>query len=213
MNTVDTVLFDWDGTLLDSAPYAFQAFQKSFLELGIPLEVDVYERIYSPNWYGMYRALQLPEHRWQEADDLWTHHYGQETAPLVQDGRAALDEFICRGYCLGIVTSGSRSRVWRELNTLGLAEIFKTVVCNEDVVNKKPHPEGLQMAMKHLDKRPEICCYVGDSPVDVEMGKSAGVQTIGIRSGYPSSKELPNTNPDFCFESIAQLLAHFTRLG
>ena len=70
-------------------------------------------------------------------------------------------------------------------------------MCNEDVVNKKPHPEGLEVAMEHLNKRPETCCYVGDSAVDVEMGKRAGMQTIGIIGGYPGSKELPNTNPGF----------------
>ena len=210
MSSVDTILFDWDGTLLDSAPYAFLAFQKAFGELGLVLEMDLYERIYSPNWYEMYRALQLPEHRWQDADALWTRHYGQTTAPLVKGGRDALDELIYRGYCLGIVTSGSRIRVAHELKTLRLEEIFGTVVCSEDVANKKPHPEGLEMAMKHMDKRPEICCYVGDSPVDVEMGKRAGMQTIGILSGYPGSKALPSTHPDFCFESITQLQLHFS---
>jgi HAD superfamily hydrolase (TIGR01549 family) len=209
MGLVDTILFDWDGTLLDSAPYAFLAFQRAFGELGIALAPDVYERIYSPNWYEMYRALQLPEHRWEEADALWERHYGKTTAPLVEGSRDALDELFCRGYCLGIVTSGSRIRVARELKTLGLEEIFRTVVCSEDVANKKPHPEGLEIAMKYLDKRPETCCYVGDSPVDVEMGKHAGMQTIGILSGYPSSKALPSTHPDFCFESIAQLRDHF----
>jgi HAD superfamily hydrolase (TIGR01549 family) len=209
MSVVDTILFDWDGTLLDSAPYAFLAFQQAFGELGIALEPDMYARIYSPNWYEMYRALQLPEHRWQEADALWTRHYGKTTSPLVHGVREALDELIYRGYCLGIVTSGSRIRVADELKTLGLEEIFGTVVCSEDVVNKKPHPEGLDMAMKNLDKRPEICCYVGDSPVDVEMGKRAGMQTVGILSGYPSSKALPSAHPDFCFESITQLLMHF----
>ena len=209
MGGIDTILFDWDGTLLDSEPFAFLAFQKAFGELGIPLDRGVYERIYSPNWYGMYEALELPGDRWQEADDLWTLHYGQQTAPLVEGGRDALDTLARRGYCLGIVTSGSRFRVSRELKTLGLTEIFGTVVCHEDVVQKKPHPEGLYTAMRHLNKRPDICCYVGDSPVDVEMGKRAGVQTIGIIGAYPSSRELHRTNPDFCFDSLAQLLLHF----
>ena len=57
MSSVDTILFDWDGTLLDSAPYALLAFQKTFGELGIALALNVYERIYSPNWYEMYQAL------------------------------------------------------------------------------------------------------------------------------------------------------------
>jgi phosphoglycolate phosphatase-like HAD superfamily hydrolase len=209
MRSIDAILFDWDGTLLDSAPFAFLAFKKAFEDLGIAFAPDIYERIYSPNWYGMYRALGLPEYRWQEADDLWTRHYGQMIAPLVEGGRDALNELTRRGYSLGIVTSGSSVRVSRELNTHGLTEIFKSVVCNEDVVNKKPHPEGLLMAIGQMDKRPEICCYVGDSPVDVEMGKRAGVRTIGILNGYPSSKELRSTDPDFCFDSISQLLLHF----
>lgn len=209
MRVVDTVLFDWDGTLLDSEPFAFLAFQRAFGELGIQLERSVYERIYSPNWYGMYQALELPEHRWREADDLWTRHYGQETAPLVEGGRDAVRDLKVRGYCLGIVTSGSRMRVWRELNSLGLEGIFETVVCNEDVVNKKPHPEGLEVAMGQMNKRPDQCCYVGDSPVDVEMGKRAGMRTIGMIGRYPGSKELQKTNPDFCFDSLAQLMLHF----
>jgi HAD superfamily hydrolase (TIGR01549 family) len=210
VNPVDTILFDWDGTLLDSAPYAFQAFRKTFGDLGIALDHERYEQIYSPNWYGMYQELKLPERRWQEADDLWTRHYGETTAPLVEGGHSALNELAKKGYCLGIVTSGSRFRVVRELNDLGLSELFASVVCNEDVVHKKPHPEGLHMAMSRLNKQREACCYVGDSPADVEMGKRAGVRTIGILSGYPSSRQLAKTSPDYFFDSITQLALHFS---
>ncbi|HTY62167.1 MAG TPA: HAD family hydrolase [Acidobacteriota bacterium] len=209
MTSIDTILFDWDGTLLDSAPYAFQAFQKAFADLGIALERDLYDRIYSPNWYGMYQALELPEQRWREADELWTQHYGQKTAPLVEGSRDVLGALTGGGYWLGIVTSGSRIRVTRELKVLELENIFGAVVCNEDVIHKKPHPEGVQLALRHLDKNAESCCYVGDSPADMEMGKRAGVKTIGIRSGYPSSRELPGTNPDLFFDSIFQLRDHF----
>jgi beta-phosphoglucomutase-like phosphatase (HAD superfamily) len=211
MRSVDTILFDWDGTLLDSEPLAFRAFQKTFLELGIPLERELYERIYSPNWYGMYQQLGLPEARWQDADDLWIRNYGHATAPLVHGGREAVCEFKARGFCLGIVTSGSRERVRREVKHAGLEGIFKALVCNEDVVNKKPHPEGLEIAMRQINTRPDRCSYVGDSPVDVEMGKRAGMQTIGIIGRYPSSRDLPKANPDFCFDSIEKLLIHFHR--
>lgn len=209
MRGIDTILFDWDGTLIDSAPCSFAAFQKAFCDLGIPLEFALYEKVYSPNWYTMYQALQLPENKWQEADDLWTYHYGKAAAPLVQGGLQVLNELEGRGYCLGIVTSGSRSRVRRELNGFGLSGIFKSVVCNEDVTNKKPHPEGLIVAIHRLEKHPDVCCYVGDSPEDVQMGRRANVRTIGILSGYPNSKKLPGANPDFCFDSILHLLSHF----
>jgi HAD superfamily hydrolase (TIGR01509 family) len=206
---IDTILFDWDGTLIDTAPYSFAAFQKAFQDLGIPFEIELCERIYSPNWYSMYQALKLPEDKWQAADDLWLHHYAHMSAPLVPDGLYVLKELHNRGYCLGIVTSGSQGRVRRELDRFDLSDIFKTVVCNEDVLHKKPQPEGLIVALKNLGKEPQFCCYVGDSPEDIEMGRQAGVQTIGIPGGYPNSKTLPNANPDFCFDSILQLLAHF----
>ncbi len=209
MRLIDTVLFDWDGTLLDSSPLAFLAFQKTFIELGIAFDHEAYERTYSPNWYEMYQAFELPAHRWPEADDLWIKHYGQQTAELVEGARDALGTLSARGYILGIVTSGSRERVRRELRALELSELFRTVVCNEDVFDKKPHPEGLHRAMRCVNRSPQNCCYVGDSPVDVEMGRRAGVQTIGIIGGYPSSKALRGTNPDYCFDSIAQLLPHF----
>ncbi len=205
---IDTVLFDWDGTLIDTASYAFAAFQNAFRDMGMPLETEAYEKIYSPNWYSMYRALQLPADRWQEADDLWLQYYADMRAPLIPDGLHVLQELYGRRYCLGIVTSGSRIRVMRELDGFGLSNFFRIVICNEDVRRKKPHPEGLIMALKHLKKEPHRCCYVGDTPEDIEMGRRAKVQTIGVLSGYPNSKMIAAANPDFRLDSILQLLTH-----
>jgi len=56
---IDTILFDWDGTLIDTADAAFDAFRKALLDLSVPLEYETYVRIYSPNWYSMYEALAL----------------------------------------------------------------------------------------------------------------------------------------------------------
>ncbi len=209
MDRIDTVLFDWDGTLIDTARSSFAAFQKAFLELGRPLEFAHYGRIYSPNWYCMYEALQLPKDKWQQADDLWTHFYGQEIPPLVEGGKSTLTELSRRGYCLGVVTSGTKPRVSREMNFLDVADMIRVAVCNEDVVHKKPHPEGLEKAMQYLEKQPEFCCYVGDSPDDVEMGRRAHMRTIGIPGGYPSSTNLADAKPDYFLQSIDQLLQHF----
>jgi pyrophosphatase PpaX len=213
MNGIDAILFDWDGTLIDTAPRSFDAFQKAMLDLGVQLEFELYKKIYSPNWYRMYQSLQLPEHKWQEAEELWLRHYGHELSPLVPGARQALVELKSRGYCLGVVTSGSQSRVLREMDAHEVAELFSVVVCNEDVSDKKPNPEGLHKAMRSLDKQPKACCYVGDSADDVEMGKRAKMRTIGILSRYPGSHNLADTNPDFCLESITQILRHFAILS
>jgi phosphoglycolate phosphatase-like HAD superfamily hydrolase len=96
-----------------------------------------------------------------------------------------------------------------EITKLDLAETFDVVICNEDTVNKKPHPEGLQKAMVAMRKGPEVCAYVGDSPEDVEMGKQAGLLTVGVRSAYPGSKRLLGSQPDIYLESIPEILNHF----
>jgi pyrophosphatase PpaX len=212
MHGINTILFDWDGTLIDTAQRSFAAFQRTMEHFGLPLDIELYEKIYSPNWYRMYQALRLPEHRWQEAEDLWLQHYGLNLSPLVSGAHYALVELYRRGYCLGVVTSGSRPRVFREMNALEVAGLFKAVVCNEDVANKKPNSEGLVKAMQLLSRQPDSCCYVGDSAEDIEMGKRANVLTIGIVSRYPGSRNLPYANPDFCLESISQILSHFMAL-
>jgi HAD superfamily hydrolase (TIGR01509 family) len=209
MDLIDTILFDWDGTLIDTALPSFYAFQKAMDASGIAIGIDLYEEIYAPNWYNMYERLGLPEKKWQEADNLWLRHYGEIIPEPVEGGMRVLDELCRRGYGLGVVTSGSRMRVRREINALGLEDTFRVVVCNEDVRNKKPDPEGIKRALKSMDKSPEVSCYVGDSPDDVEMGKRARIRTIGILSKYPNSRKLRSAEPDFCFESIMQLLPLF----
>jgi HAD superfamily hydrolase (TIGR01662 family) len=206
---INTLIFDWDGTLNDSAGNGFAAFQKSLREFGVQFTQEFYEANYSPNWYTMYETLCLPREEWQRADDLWIQHYGEAASTLVEGAHATLTELHRRGYRLGIVTSGSHCRVTRELDEMALAHIFQVVVCNEHIQNKKPHPEGLLQAMKSICARPEDCSYVGDAPEDIHMGKSAGVHTVAVRSAYPTSKHLLSAEPDIHLDSISELLLHF----
>ena len=207
--SIDTLFFDWDGTLLDSERLGYAAFEKTFRELEIAFSIEDYESLYSPNWYTMYEALGLPRTRWQIADDLWIHHYGEELPKLVTGGMETLRKLERKGYRMGIVSSGTRSRVVREIDALQLTAAFRVVVCNEDMVNKKPHPEGLEKAMLQLSCPKQSCSYIGDSPEDILMGKSADVLTVGIRSAYPTHARLRHTNPDIYLESITELLLHF----
>jgi HAD superfamily hydrolase (TIGR01549 family) len=208
-SSITTLLFDWDGTLFDSARAGFVAFQETFADLGIGFTRDFYDARYSPNWYAMYEALNLPKDNWQAADELWLQHYGEQPPKLVAGAEATIRELRQRGYRLGIVTSGTHRRVSSEIEQLGLRSTFEAVICNEHIVNKKPHPEGLEQAMTLLASPREACSYVGDAPEDVQMGKNARVLTVGVRSSYPTSRLLLNEHPDIHLESIAELLIHF----
>jgi HAD superfamily hydrolase (TIGR01549 family) len=205
---INTLLFDWDGTLADSAHLGLIAFEKTFHELGVPFEHAVYEATYSPNWYSTYEALGLQKERWQVADEIWTRHYGEQSAPLIEGVGETLLELRANGYRLAIVSSGTRSRVLREVQQSVLSDAFTAIVCNEDIVNKKPHPEGLIQAMGTMNAAPSQCAYVGDAPEDIEMGRRGNVMTIGVRSNYPSSGRLLNANPDLYLERLADLAEH-----
>ena len=206
---IKTLLFDWDGTLVDSAQLGLAAFEKTFDELGVPFAHAVYEATYSPNWYSTYEALGLPQEHWKVADEMWIRHYGEQSAPLIEGVGETLVSLRGKGYQLAVVTSGSRSRVCREVEQSVLRDAFAVVVCNEDIVNKKPHPEGLERAIRSLDVVPSECAYVGDAPEDIEMGRRADVMTIGVRSAYPSSSRVLSAKPDLYLERLAELVDHF----
>ena len=207
--SITTLLFDWDGTLVDSAQLGLTAFEQSFAALGVAFDHDIYRAVYSPNWYSVYEAMGLPKEKWQLADDLWVQHYGEQTAQPVPGAQQTITELKQKGYRLGIVSSGSEGRVAREISELGLDSFFETVICNEQMENKKPHPEGLETAMRSLGCVSGATCYVGDSPEDIQMGKRANLFTVGVRSAYPTSWKLKSQNPDIFVESLAELLELF----
>jgi HAD superfamily hydrolase (TIGR01549 family) len=206
---ITTLVFDWDGTLADSAQLGLLAFQNSFAELGYPFPIDIYEATYSPNWYSTYQALGLPKDLWERADSLWLQHYGEQTAQLIDGVGETLTLLHRNGYRLGVVTSGSEPRVSRELGLSALKGLVDVVICNEHIVNKKPHPEGLELALQELNSSADESAYVGDAPEDIEMGRRGKVLTIGVRSNYPSNSRLIKAEPDIYLDNITELLIHF----
>ena len=207
--SIATLLFDWDGTVVDSAQLGLTAFEQSFAELGVAFDHEIYRAAYSPNWYSVYEAMGLPKEKWQRADELWIQHYGEQTAQPVVGASDTIRELKRKGYRLGVVSSGSECRVGREVSELGFASFFEVVVCNEQMKNKKPHPEGLETAMRSLGCSRAESCYVGDSPEDVEMGKRAEMLTVGVRSAYPTSWRLESSNPDIYLQSLTELSEYF----
>jgi HAD superfamily hydrolase (TIGR01509 family) len=206
---ITTLLFDWDGTVVDSHELGLTAFEQSFAALGVTFDHELYRSVYSPNWYSVYEAMGMPKDKWQQADELWIQLYGEQIAQPVAGAKETIHELRRRGYRLGVVSSGSECRVGREVNELGLGGIFEIVVCNEQMENKKPHPEGLETAMQALRCSRDEACYVGDSPEDIEMGRRANMMTVGVRSSYPTSWKLESQRPDIFLKSFNELLEHF----
>src|SRR5215467_12253021 len=146
------VLFDWDGTLIDSYHADTSAYLAMFKEMGIAWGIKELERHYSPNWYQVYRAAKLPRGRWDDADRAWRAHYAKHRPKLIPGVRGILAR-IQRKHRLGLVTSGDRDRVTRQLREFRLTSVFSARVCSGDTQRKKPHPEPLRIALRQMKLR------------------------------------------------------------
>jgi HAD superfamily hydrolase (TIGR01549 family) len=206
---ITTLLFDWDGTLVDSAMSSYLTFQKALEHCGVAFTWEQFEKHFTPDWHRMYEAVGLEPARWPAADAAWKSSYPCVEYSLVAGARETLVALRKRGYRLGVVTSGSRWRLVNEIRDFGLNGVFDVVICHEDVTHRKPDPEGLIRAAAQLACEASCCCYVGDVPEDILAGKNARMHTVGVRSGFPTSRKLPQSNPDLHLEQIPQLLEHF----
>jgi len=201
------VLFDWDGTLINSYAADVRAYHAMFRALEIEWGIEDLHRHYSPNWYRVYRAARIPKSEWERADRIWRAAYSSERPPLLAGARAVVRS-LERSFRLGIVTSGSRDRVRKQIRGFGLADSFSACVYSEDASRKKPHPAALTLALKRLRAEPEECVYVGDSAEDIEMARRAGVRPIGVLGPFPTAERIRAAEPDLLLRSIRDLPQH-----
>ncbi len=205
------VLFDWDGTLVDSAEKSYRCYVKVFSAYGIRYDHATFARTYSPDWYRTYDDIGLPREVWAEADARWLECYDSEPSWLVPGVRPALERLAERGIAQGVVSSGDPRRVRRELVTLGVSSFFGAVVCGGETAQRKPHPEPLLLALERLAVKPAEAAYVGDSPEDVLMAKSAGALAVGIPGGFPNGEALAAAEPHVLTSSLESAVSALLR--
>jgi HAD superfamily hydrolase (TIGR01509 family) len=201
------VLFDLDGTLIDAVESHYRVFARVLGAFDIRLEHPAFKRHYSPNWYVFYKRMGLPERRWPEADQLWLRYYAEEIPARCDGADEALAAVRTSGRALGLITAGDRTRVQRDLRRLGWSALFDVTVCAGDVAERKPHPAPLVHGLIRLEVPPNAAVYIGDTVEDVEMGKAAGVPTLGVLGGFSSAEALEAASPQGVLRSLRDLLA------
>src|SRR5450432_1599753 len=195
------VLFDWDGTLLNSYEADSSAYLAMFREMEIPWGLAELAEHYSPNWYRVYQAAKLPRARWEAADGAWRKCYANHRPKLMKGARRVIAK-VRREYRVGLVTSGDRRRVTRQLREFALTRLFAVRGCGDDTRQKKPHPGPLRLALRKMRLNAPTCVYVGDSPEDLEMARRAGVRAIAVLGCFPTEKRLRAARPEVLLESI-----------
>ncbi|MEJ5186280.1 MAG: HAD-IA family hydrolase [Candidatus Geothermincolales bacterium] len=211
LEEVRAVLFDVDGTLVDTIDLIIETFHQVFNLLGIPDRTDA--EILS--WIGKPLYLQVRELHEERAEEIYRLYkelyernrprLARELPGMVEALRALRD----RGYRLGVVTSKRNSSTLRELEDFGFSGLFEVVITAEHTANHKPHPEPLEKALEELGVGPERATYVGDSPYDIRSARGAGVLAGAVRWSRFPEEALEREQPDYWVNSPAHLLELF----
>ena len=119
--------------------------------------------------------------------------------------RLTLAAWTVAGLAIGIVTSGDRSRVERDLARVGWETTFDVVVCGSDLAERKPKPGPLLHALERMGVAPGSALYAGDTVDDVVMGKAAGTRTAGVAIGFSPWEALVEAAPTYLYRSLQEL--------
>lgn len=201
----EVIIFDLDGTLIDSSSDIAHAANRTLERMGYDTR-DV-ERIKEDIGWGVKVLLERlmplePPERISEARRLFLEYYGGRLVVdthLYPGVEETLTQFAKAGKKMAIVTNKPESLTLRLLDEMrlgdaSLRQYFPVVVGGDTLANRKPSPEPVQAAMKATGATTQTAVMIGDSPIDAEAGRAAGIFTIGLTYGFRGKDELTGFN-------------------
>jgi pyrophosphatase PpaX len=206
---INTLLFDLDGTLINTNDLIIASFQ------------DTLDHYY-PNKYGREDIVHFigepletsfrrvdPDRVEEMVTHYRTHNVAHHDALVTEypHVKETMQAFADAGYQLGIVTTKRWDTVVMGLELTGLKPFFEVVVTIDDIKNPKPDPEPVQLALTQLNSLPENAIMVGDSPSDIESGRRAGTKTVGVAWSIKGEAMIREANPDYVVDDMQDLLA------
>lgn len=211
------VVFDWDGTLIDSAGTIAQCIQDASREMGVAVPDG--ERARHVIGLGLHDSLmhavpELPRERYLEFAECYRRHFlARESSMLLFDGiPGLLADLRRRGRLLAVATGKSRAGLDRALAASGLGAYFCASRC-ADETQPKPHPAMLLELMQEIDADPAEVLMVGDTSHDLEMARNAGVDAVAVGYGAHPEHALRAFGPRACVASVDELAQWLNRNG
>lgn len=190
----ELIVFDWDGTLIDSAGAIAGCIRESCRDLGLTVPSDEQARYVIG--LGLADALryavpELESSQYPQLIERYRFHFLRRDAelPLFDGTRAMLDELRTASHVLAVATGKSAAGLARALQTAALVESFAATRC-ADQTSPKPDPAMLHELMTELNVAPERVLMVGDTGHDLQMAASAGVSALGVSYGAHPIDEL-----------------------
>lgn len=208
---IRNVIFDFDGTLVDTAGLIIATMQQTIKELGLPSRSEAECRA----MIG-YRLHDIPPILWPEIPDVsdaFTNTYHMVFDSLKTSFKVqmypgvfeTLSLFYIQGINMAIATSRNLKSLKQFNEEFGIDSYFKILIGGQEVVNGKPDPEPVNRILDSMGWKPEETLVVGDMNVDILMGSRAGTKTCGVTYGNGSIEELEEAGADYIINRFAGL--------
>jgi phosphoglycolate phosphatase len=214
MISIDALLFDLDGTLIDSKRDLAQSVQ--FLQKQYGRAVSSEKQVGAFIGDGVVKLVQralpdLPERQLDEAVTMFKRFYREhclDHTRLYPGVLLTLKHF--RRKKMAVVTNKPVRISGHLLEELGISAFFEVLIGGDSLPRKKPHPEPVLNALKTMRlQNPKRAVMVGDGPNDIHAGRAAGTYTCGVRSNIGDFVNLRNSRPDFTIAHIKELMRIF----
>lgn len=211
------VLFDLDGTLIDSTGVYFKMVELVMTQLDLPeasredviaaAENDPFDwlRIIPKSHHHQQDTL-IPS-AWRIVEAAYPALFREEVS-LMGGAVEIMKQLVIQGIKIGIVTSTPRKYIhykMRLFKTPDIADLITTVITADDAPRKKPAPDPLIRCAQLLEIPASECIYIGDTRMDIRAGKAAGMKTIAVASGFDLPEVLAAENPDALIDSVGNL--------
>jgi phosphoglycolate phosphatase len=207
----DLIVFDWDGTLMDSTAHITRSIQAACRDLGLPVPGD--EAASYVIGLGLRDALQiaaptLPTDDYPKLSERYRFHYlaSEQHTELFAGVREMLQSLRASGYMLAVATGKSRVGLNRALNEVALASQLDATRCADETFSK-PHPAMLQELTRELGQDLQRTVMIGDTTHDLQMAQNAGAAAVAVTYGAHPGAALLACKPQFCAPSVAALAA------
>lgn len=202
------VLFDLDGTLLDTSHLIVESFKYSF-KMHCDYEISDKE---VHDFFGKSLRTAMETLGKDKADALietYREHnakYHDEKIAIFPEVAETIKAMYEDGVKMAVVTSKTKKTAIRGLKLFGLEDYFSTVIGINECINPKPHPEPVNIALQELKLKAGNCLMVGDSPADILSGKQAGVKTVAVKWTHIDWSKLEQEKPDYVINTMSEIL-------
>lgn len=205
----DLIVFDWDGTLMDSTSTIVRCIQAAARDLGLPVPNN--KAASYVIGLSLQDAMQAaipdldPVHYPRMVERYRYHYLGHDhELTLFEGARAMLDDLSQQGYFLAVATGKSRVGLNRAMNAAGLLSVFDATRCADETFSK-PHPAMLQELTRELGQDMKRTLMIGDTTHDLQMAVNAGAACVSVRYGAHSAPELAALHPLYSAGSVDEL--------